>query len=283
MGKLTIMEQFERADKGGYAVPHFNFSDIWDLEAIISAAEEMQSPVIVASNMKCASMHSPAVIAGMEKAMAARASVPVYLHLDHSTTVELCKEAVDAGYDTVMIDGSKLSLEENIACTKAVAEYAHKTGTFVEGEIGKIKGNTEEAQYTNGDFLVQVPDAVELVEKSGVDFLAVGVGTAHGFYQGKPEINFDRLREVNEALSLPLVLHGGTGIPEEDVRRAIANGINKMNVGTIIYHTNVVTIYKTLQERGDGIHTLDLMPESQKAIKEVVKGWIKVCMSEGKA
>ena len=284
MEKLTIMEQFKKADEGGYAVPHFNFSDIWDLEAIVRAAEEMRSPVIVASNMKCASIHRPSVIAGMEKAIAARASVPVYLHLDHSTTVDLCKEAVDAGYDTVMIDGSKLSLEENIACTKAVADYAHKTGrTFVEGEIGKIKGNTEEAQYKDGDFLVQVPDAVELVSKSGVDFLAVGIGTAHGFYQGKPEINFDRLAEVNAALDLPLVLHGGTGIPEEDVRKAIANGINKVNVGTIIYHTNVVTIFKTIQEHDTNMHTLDLMPESQKAIMEVVKGWIKVCMSDGKA
>ena len=283
MEKLTIMEQFQRADAGGYAVPHFNFSDIWDLTAIIRAAEEMRSPVIVASNMKCASIHHPSVIAGMEKAMAARASVPVYLHLDHSTTVELCREAVDAGYDTVMIDGSKLSLEENIACTKAVAEYAHQHGTFVEGEIGKIKGNTEEAQYQNDDFLVQVPDAVRLVKESGVDFLAVGIGTAHGFYEGTPEINFDRLREVNEALPLPLVLHGGTGIPEKDIRKAIANGINKVNVGTIIKYTNVTTIYKTLQENGINMHTLDLMPESVKAIKEVVKEWIMVCMSEGKA
>ena len=283
MEKLTIMEQFQKADEGGYAVPHFNFSDIWDLTAIIKAAEEMQSPVIVASNRKCAATHSCSVIAAMEKAMAAKASVPVYLHLDHSLTVEQCREAVDAGYDTVMIDGSMLSLEENIAITKEVVDYAHLHGTFVEGEIGRLKGNNDESTFDGGDYLVQVPQAVEYARGSGVDFLAVGVGTAHGFYKGKPEINFKRLGEVNEALSLPLVLHDGTGIPEEDVRRAIKNGINKMNVGTIIYHTNVVTIYKTIQEHDTNMHTLDLMPESMKAIREVVKGWIKVCMSEGKA
>ena len=283
MEKLTIMEQFQKADEGGYAVPHFNFSDIWDLTAIIKAAEEMQSPVIVASNRKCAATHSCSVIAAMEKAMAAKASVPVYLHLDHSLTVEQCREAVDAGYDTVMIDGSMLSLEENIAITKEVVDYAHRHGTFVEGEIGRLKGNNDESTFDGGDYLVQVPQAVEYARGSGVDFLAVGVGTAHGFYKGKPEINFKRLGEVNEALSLPLVLHDGTGIPEEDVRRAIKNGINKMNVGTIIYHTNVVTIYKTIQEHDTNMHTLDLMPESMKAIREVVKGWIKVCMSEGKA
>lgn len=103
--------------------------------------------------------------------------------------------------------------------TADVVSYAHPRGIFVEGEIGKIKGNTEESQYANGDFLVQVPDAVKLVQSTGVDILAVGIGTAHGFYQGKPEINFQRLAEVNEALSIPLVLHGGTGIPAEDVRQ----------------------------------------------------------------
>ena len=125
----------------------------------------------------------------MEKAMAARASVPVYLLLDHSTTVDLCKEAVDAGYDAVMIDGSKLSLEENIACTKAVADYAHQHGVIVEGEIGKIKGNTEEAQYKDGDFLVQVPDAVKLAKESGVDYLAIGIGTAHAIRASRKSIS----------------------------------------------------------------------------------------------
>jgi len=167
--------------------------------------------------------------------------------------------------------------------TADVVSYAHPRGIFVEGEIGKIKGNTEESQYANGDFLVQVPDAVKLVQSTGVDILAVGIGTAHGFYQGKPEINFQRLAEVNEALSIPLVLHGGTGIPAEDVRKAIKNGINKVNVGTIIKYTYLSSVFETLKRVGPTIHTIDLMLPAVEAIKEEVKRWIAVCMSDGKA
>ena len=128
-----------------------------------------------------------------------------------------------------------------------------------------------------------VEDAVELAEKSGLDILAVGIGTAHGFYQGKPEINFKRLAEVNEAISIPLVLHGGTGIPEEDVRKAIKNGINKVNVGTQIRFVMWDATFKYMQANGVNIHTIDLMEDARKAVKEVAKTWIKVCMADGKA
>lgn len=131
--------------------------------------------------------------------------------------------------------------------------------------------------------MVRVEDAVELAEKSGLDILAVGIGTAHGFYQGKPEINFKRLAEVNEALELPLVMHGGTGIPEEDVRRAIRNGINKVNVGTIIKYTYLSTVKEVLDREGPTIYTTELMKPAVNAVKEEVKRWIRTCMADGKA
>lgn len=283
MSKLTIMEQLYKADREGYAVPHFNYSDIWDMTAIVRAAEEMESPVILAGVPKVTNALGMDVVAAMAHALADGAKVPVYLHLDHSTDPRICKDACDHHFSSVMIDGSKESLEKNIEMVKDVVSYAHPRHIFVEGEIGKIKGNTEESQYSSGDFLVQVPEAVELVEKSQVDILAVGIGTAHGFYKGKPEINFQRLSEVNEALQLPLVLHGGTGIPEEDVRRAIKSGINKVNVGTIIKYTYLSSVFHTLQEVGPTIHTIDLMLPAVDAIKEEVKRWIRVCMSEHKA
>ncbi len=283
MEKITIMEQLKRADEEHYAVPHFNYSDIWDMTAIVKAAEEMHSPVILAGVPKVTNALGMEVVGAAARAMAENARTPVYLHLDHSTDIQICKDACEENFSTVMIDGSKESLEKNIEMVKDVVEYAHPRGIFVEGEIGKIKGNTEESQYTEGDFLVQVKDAVQLVESTHADILAVGIGTAHGFYKGKPEINFQRLAEVNEALKLPLVLHGGTGIPEEDVRKAIRNGINKVNVGTIIKYTYLSSVQETLNRTGPTIHTIDLMFPAVEAIKEEVKRWIKVCMSDNKA
>lgn len=283
MTKISILEQLKQADAEGYAIPHFNYSDIWDMTAIVRAAEEMHSPVMLAGVPKVTNALTMDTVAAMAHSLADNAKVPVYLHLDHSTDPQICKDACDYHFDTVMIDGSKESLERNIEMTADVVSYAHPRGIFVEGEIGKIKGNTEESQYANGDFLVQVPDAVKLVQSTGVDILAVGIGTAHGFYQGKPEINFQRLAEVNEALSIPLVLHGGTGIPAEDVRKAIKNGINKVNVGTIIKYTYLSSVFETLKRVGPTIHTIDLMLPAVEAIKEEVKRWIAVCMSDGKA
>lgn len=280
---MTIMEQLKRADEEKYAIPHFNYSDIWDMTAIVKAAEEMHSPVILAGVPKVTNALGMSVVGAMARAMAESASVPVYLHLDHSTQVDICKAACEEQFSTVMIDGSKESLERNIQMVKEVVEYAHPRGVFVEGEIGKIKGNTEESQYANGDFLVQVDDAVRLAEETGVDILAVGIGTAHGFYKGRPEINFQRLAEVNEALNIPLVLHGGTGIPKEDVRRAIENGINKVNVGTIIKYTYLSSVQEALNKEGPTIHTIDLMLPAVEEIKEEVKRWICVCMSQNKA
>ncbi len=281
--KPTIMEQLKKADEGHYAIPHFNYSDIWDMTAIVRAAEEMQSPVILAGIPKVTNALSIELCGAMGKVLMDTAKVPVYHHLDHSNDVNICKAAVDKDFSTVMIDGSKESLERNIDMVKEVVDYAHPKGIFVEGEIGKIKGRNYESTFEGDDFLVQVEEAVELVKKTNLDILAVGIGTAHGFYEGKPEINFKRLAEVNEALDIPLVLHGGTGIPEEDVRHAIKCGINKVNVGTIIKYVYLSNVQQGLNEKGPSIHTIDLMLPVVEKIKEEVKKWIQVCMSQGKA
>jgi ketose-bisphosphate aldolase len=197
--------------------------------------------------------------------------------------VEICRAAVDHRYPSVMIDASSKSLEENIASVKEVASYAHPRGVFVEGEVGRIKGMGIEGVFTGKDFLARVEDCARFVAESGVDSLAVGIGTAHGFYEGKPEIHFDRLQEINAEVKVPLVLHGGTGIPEEDVRRAIRGGINKVNVGTIIHCTYMNAVRAELNARGENPYTLDVMKPVRAAITHVVKQWIKVCMADGKA
>ncbi|MCL1909627.1 MAG: class II fructose-bisphosphate aldolase [Kiritimatiellaeota bacterium] len=271
------------ADGGGYAVPSFNYSDIWDFLAIVEAAEEENAPIMIACNPLVAKAISVELCGAFGAAAMAKAKTPLWHHLDHSFTAELCKAAVDNGYPSVMIDASKHDLATNIAMVSDVVAYCHARGTHVEGEIGKIKGKGIEGDFAGGDFLVQVADAVELVAKTGVDSLAVGIGTAHGFYEGKPEINFARLKEINDAIDTPLVLHGGTGIPADDIQKAIKNGINKVNVGTIIHCTYMNGMRAELNRLGANPYTLDVVKPVIAEIKEVVKGWIRVCGANGKA
>jgi len=283
MKTQTFKELLKKADIGGYAIPAFNFNDCWDMTAIIEAAEELKAPVIIAAFHRVLNTLSPEIVGAMGAAAIKTAKVPVILHLDHCEDVELCKVAVDNGFTSVMIDGSKCSLEENIRMVKEVTEYAHAKGVFVEAELGKIKGRDFEGIFEGGDFLIQVDEAVQLVKATGADLLAAGIGTAHGFYKGKPEINFKRLGEVNDAVDLHLVLHGGTGIPEEDVRRAIKNGICKVNVGTIIRHVYMTNLQEELNNMAPGTHILDIMKTVRGKIKEEAKVWIKSCMADGKA
>jgi ketose-bisphosphate aldolase len=270
------------ADANGFAVPAFNYSDIWDFLGIVEAAEEMEAPVFISSNQRVVTDIGIDLCGAFGAAAMAKAKIPLIHHLDHSTKGEICKAAVDDRYPSVMIDASMLPLDQNITAVRDVVDYAHPRGVAVEGEVGRIKGAGAEGIFTGDDFLARVDEVVRFVAETGVDSLAVGIGTAHGFYQGRPEIHFDRLAQINGAVATPLVLHGGTGIPEEDVRRAIRNGINKVNVGTIIHCTYMNTVRAELVSRGDNAYTLDVMKPARAAVTEEVKKWIRVCMADGK-
>jgi ketose-bisphosphate aldolase len=205
----------------------------------------------------------------------AQTGASLYNHLDHSTTVELCVKAIDAGYPSVMIDGSAQDLETNIRMVKEVVSYASRRGVVVEAEIGKIKGRGVEGGSKDVDFLARVEDAVELVRKTKVDTLAVGIGTAHGFYTSKPELNFVRLGEIASAIPNPLVLHGGTGIPDADIRRAISLGIAKVNVGTMIHCAYMNSLAASLRKAGENPYTIDIMKEVLPKVKEVLEDRIR--------
>jgi ketose-bisphosphate aldolase len=280
-----LVSLLNKADAGGYAIPHFNCSDCWEFMAVIEAAREEEAPVIAAVIQKVLDVLPPDVFAGMARGAGIYSKIPVVSHLDHSKTVKLCRRCTDAGFTSVMIDGSQEPLNVNIGLLKETVSYAHSMNVCVEGEIGKIKGRDYESKFGGGDFLAQVDDAVELVKQGAPDLLAVGIGTAHGFYTEKPEINFKRLAEINKAIDIPLVLHGGTGIPEEDVKKAIRNGINKVNVGTQIRYTNMITSRKLyLAENFDpNTHPADMVPRIINPIKEVCRQWIRTCMANGKA
>lgn len=283
MNRETIAQMMKDAEEGRYAIPMFNYTDLWDQLSVLEAAEELHAPIMFASIPKTANEIGLDILGAIGKIRMDKAGTKVIHHLDHSNSVTLCKDAIDVGYPSVMIDASREDLETNIQMTKEVTDYAHAKNVFVEAEIGRIKGRDYEAVYDGGDFLVQVDHAVELVNRTGTDSLAVGVGTAHGFYQGKPEINFKRLAEVNEAIPIPLVLHGGTGIPPEDIQRAIKNGICKVNVGTQIRYTYMDAVSRIVMEKGAVTHTIDIMQEARKPVREAAKNWIRVCMADGKA
>lgn len=273
-----------KADKEGYAVPAFNYSDIWDLQAIVEAAEEEKAVIMLSANPLVMEAFGPKMNAAIGQVVMEEAKIPVLQHLDHSFTEELCLEAIDCGFRSVMMDASKYPLEENITMVKHVVDYAHARGIIVEAELGKIRGKGIEGDFKEGeDFLVDPRECRELVERSGADSLAVGIGNAHGFYKGKPDLNFKRLKEVNDIVDVPLVLHGGTGIPAQDIRRAIEGGINKVNVGTIIHSTYMNAMRAELDSLPENPYTLDVIKPVKEKIKAVVKEWIHVCMCNNRA
>lgn len=283
MLEQNLLTEFKKADRGGYAVPAFNFNDIWDLTAIIRAAEAVRSPVMVMAVPRVLDCIGREAGAAMALAAARTASVPVFLHLDHCTDVDICKKAVDLGFPSVMIDGSALPLDQNIAKVKEVCAYAHRRNAVVEAELGRIMGNNEEGTYTDTDFLIQVDEAVRLTRETGVDALAVGIGTAHGFYKGKPKIHFYRLIEVHDAIDTPLVLHGGTGIPVEDIHRAIDNGINKVNIGAALRYAYITALQELLADAEPTSHPLDIHARAREKIEMAVCEGIRSIRSDGHA
>ena len=282
MLKYSLQEMLATADKGGWAIPSFNYSDIWELLAIVEAAREERAPVVVQSHMKIVKTFSIEWLGALGRGVMENSDSPVINHLDHSTDLQMCLSAIDNGYASVMFDGSPLDLDANIENTKKVIAHAAGTGVCVEAEIGKIKGNTAEGTFTGGEFLVRVEDAVRMAEETGCNSLAIGLGNAHGFYTEKPQLNFQRLKEVNDAVKIPLVLHGGTGIPDADIQHAIKNGINKVNVGTHLHHTYIQNARKVLEDEKVSTNVLDLMVPVKEAIKAPVKHWIHVCMANNR-
>ena len=244
MKKLSeLLAEYHKTDE---CLVGYNFNDVWDVQAICEAAERKNVPVMLMAYTKVVDALGLDVLHAIVGCMKKRYSVPVYLHLDHCDDITLCLQAVDVGFDSVMFDGSHMPLEENIKLTKQVVDYAHAKGVVVEAEIGKIRGRGVDGD----DYLAAVSDVVQLAEQTGVDMIAVGIGTAHGHYEGKPEINFDRLLEIHKAVDVPLVLHGGTGIPEQDIRRSLTMGISKINVGTAIHTAYMQNLGQQIQLDG---------------------------------
>lgn len=278
---VPALELVTKAREGHYAVPAFNAENLEMVQAIIRAAEEENSPVIIQTTPPTVAYLSAEEAYAMVYTMALRARVPVALHLDHCAKFDGVMQAIKAGYSSVMFDGSKLSFEENIRLSRRVVETAHPMGITVEAELGTVGGKednvvADEAIYTDPD------EAKQFVTQTGVDMLAVAIGTAHGFYRGEPKLDFDRIERIAALCDLPLVLHGGSGVPEASVKKAIALGMCKVNFATELRAAATVGVRRVLEDP-DVIDPKKYMGAAREEVAALCREKIRMCGSNGKA
>ncbi|KXS45724.1 MAG: fructose-bisphosphate aldolase, class II [Candidatus Frackibacter sp. T328-2] len=283
MSLVPMSDILEKANKEGYAVGGFNMNNLEALQAIIEAAEEENSPVILQASEGAIRYINMEYAAAMAKAAGEKASVPVALHLDHGSNFEKIIQCIRNGFSSVMIDGSKLPFEENIALTNKVIEAAHAAGISVEAELGKIGGTEDDHTVEEKAATMTDPDeAVEFVEKTDVDALAIAIGTAHGVYKGDPELDFDRLKTINQRLDIPIVLHGASGVPNDDIAKAIELGINKINVNTAFQQAFTAKMREVLEDP-EVYDPRKICGPAKDAMKEKVIEKIRLFGSNNKA
>jgi fructose-bisphosphate aldolase class II len=281
---VTGNELLLQAQKNKYAIGAFNVNNMEIIQAIISAAEELNSPVILQASQGGIKYAGIDYIAGLGKIAGRNANVPVALHLDHGTDFDQVMLCLRHGFTSVMIDGSRFPLKENIEFTKRVVDIAHAVGVSVEAELGKIGGTEDHITVDEREATMTDPEEARIfVEETGVDSLAIAVGTAHGVYRGEPKIDFDRIKAIRELVDVPLVLHGSSGVPEESLRRAISLGISKINIDTDVRATFAKGVKEFLLENPDEIDPRKILGPARKAMKEAIKKKIEIFGSVDKA
>lgn len=281
---LSLNSLLEDAQAGGYAVGAFNCNNMEIVQAIIAAAEAENSPVIMQASQGAIKYAGIDYITAMAKTAALKARVPVTLHLDHGTSFEQVMQCIRAGFSSVMIDGSRLSLQENIALTKQVCKAARAAGVSVEAELGRITGAEDDIAVDEKEaFLTDPGEAQLFVQETGVDALAVSVGTAHGRYRGTPQLDFDRLKKIKQAVDVPLVLHGSSGVPDDAVRKAVELGICKVNIDTNIREAFTAAVRRVLENDPDEIDPRRILGPAREAATALIREKINVFGSAGKA
>ena len=268
----------KRAQKEKYAVGLFNTTDTDMLEAVISAAEELNAPVIVGTAEVLLPYGELSLIAPSIIEKAKNASVPVVVHYDHGLTFERCMEALKLGFTSVMFDGSAKSYDENIAYTKEIVKIAHAFGATVEGEIGHV-GEAAKEDNLLTDMYTTVKEAKDYISATGVDALAVAIGSAHGVYKKKPMLNIERLKEIKKETDVPLVLHGGSGLSDDDFRNTVKEGIAKVNIFTDLCLAGEKAMKEGIK---NGSGYLEIRNLKVNAIKKAVVEKIKLFGSAGK-
>lgn len=284
MALVSVSKLLFQADKGGYAVGAFNANNMEIVQAIIRAAELERSPVIMQASQGAINYAGLEFISGMVKIAAESSSVPVALHLDHGTDFEQVVKCIRSGFSSVMYDGSKLPLEENIAMTKKVLEIARPIEVSVEAELGKIGGTEDDIHVSEKEAMYTDPEEARyFVEQTGVESLAIAIGTAHGQYKGEPRLDFERLTQIKSLVKIPIVLHGSSGVPDESLRKAIKLGVCKVNIDTNIREALVWTMRKVMAENPAEIDPRKILGPAREAAVEIIREKIRVFGSSGQA
>ncbi len=280
---ISTKNMLQKAQQQGYAVPAFNIHNLETMQVVAETAAEMRSPVILAGTPGTYLYAGTANVVAIVRQLAAEYRIPLAVHLDHHETLQDIENKVNAGIRSAMIDGSHLPFAENIALVRQVTEYCHRYDVSVEAELGRLGGvedgisvNARDARYTSPE------QAEEFARCTGIDSLAVAIGTAHGLYQGTPELDFARLGQIRDRVSVPLVLHGASGLPDSDIQHAIRLGICKVNVATELKIAFSDALKQHLAQHPQASDPRHYMQPAKQAMKQVVKKVIQVCGSEGK-
>ncbi|WP_449538089.1 class II fructose-bisphosphate aldolase [Ferdinandcohnia sp. Marseille-Q9671] len=285
MPLVSMKEMLEKAKAEGYAVGQFNLNNLEFTQAILQAAQEENSPVILGVSEGAGRYMGGfntvvAMVKGLMKDF--NITVPVAIHLDHGSSFESCAKAIHAGFTSVMIDASHHPFEENVATTSKVVELAHFHGVSVEAELGTV-GGQEDDVIAEGVIYANPDECVELVNRTGIDCLAPALGSVHGPYKGEPNLGFKEMEEIGKATGLPLVLHGGTGIPTKDIQKSISLGTAKINVNTENQIASAKAVRETLAAKPNEYDPRKYLGPARDAIRETVKGKMREFGSSGRA
>ncbi|MHB1125863.1 MAG: class II fructose-1,6-bisphosphate aldolase [Bacillota bacterium] len=284
MSLVTIAELLSKARQEGYAVGAFNCNNMEIIQAIIGAAEAENAPVIIQASQGAIKYAGLKYITALAKLAAMESTVPVCIHLDHGTSFEQAMQCIRDGFTSVMIDGSRLPLAENIALTRSVVAVARAVGVSVEAELGKIGGTEDDISVSQREATFTDPgEAAFFVKETDIDALAVAIGTAHGQYKGTPELDFPRLKRIRELVPTPLVLHGSSGVPDADIRKAIELGVTKVNIDTNIREAFVRGVQNALGKNPQEIDPRNILGPAREEMSKIIREKICLFGSSGKA
>lgn len=283
MPLVSSKELLKAAQKGKYAIGAFNVENMEMVMAVLAAAEAQNSPVIMQTTPKTIRFAGADYYYANVAAAAARSKIPVVMHLDHGNSLALAMTAYRAGYTSIMIDGSKLPFDENIALTKSVVDACHPGNVPVEGELGRVGGKEDDLENGDDNPYTDPQEAKEFVERTGVDSLAIGIGTAHGVYKGTPHVNVQRVADIRAVIDVPLVMHGTSGVPDDQVRACVANGICKVNYATDLRIAFTKGIKEYMVKDPDAFDPKKYAATGMEEVKQYVMQKMEVVGSAGKA
>ncbi|OKL45821.1 class II fructose-bisphosphate aldolase [Pseudovibrio exalbescens] len=284
MAYVSGKEMIKRAWEGGYAIGAFSAHNAETIRGILRAAEQEQAPIMIQIGQKVINTLGLYEMKAMVDTFMRDITVPVCIHLDHSRKFEQTMEAARAGFQSLMFDGSGYEFEENVRITKAVADVAHALGVGCEGEIGKIGGTEDDITVDEADAMItSVEEAQEFATRTTVDYLAISVGTAHGVYKSEPKLAFERIQEIRDIVKKPLVLHGGSGVPDEQVMKAVGLGVAKVNVDTELRQAFTYGVQEIWKENPEEFVLATSLGRGEEVMMAKVQEKIRIFGSQGKA